>query len=59
VRPGLARGLTVPQAVITWLTSLPADLVPIVGTGRPAHLMQLTEAADVELTPQELGSLTI
>ncbi len=51
------RGLTVPQVVVAWLTSLPAAVIPIVGTGRPAHLVQLVEAADVDLTPEELASL--
>jgi aryl-alcohol dehydrogenase-like predicted oxidoreductase len=52
------RGLTVQQVVVAWLTSLPAGLVPIVGTSRPAHVVQLAAAAAVELTPQELSSLT-
>jgi aryl-alcohol dehydrogenase-like predicted oxidoreductase len=49
------RGLTVPQVVIAWLTSL--GMLPIVGTGRPAHVAQFAEAASVELTPPELASL--
>jgi aryl-alcohol dehydrogenase-like predicted oxidoreductase len=38
-----SRGLSVPQVVVAWLTSLAAAVVPIVGTGRPAHLVQLAE----------------
>jgi len=53
-----SRGLSVPQVVVAWLTSLPAAVVPVVGTGRPGHLVQLAEAATVELTAQELASLT-
>jgi aryl-alcohol dehydrogenase-like predicted oxidoreductase len=49
------RGFTVPQIVVAWLTSL--TVVPIVGTGRPRHVVQLAEAALVALTPQELISL--
>jgi aryl-alcohol dehydrogenase-like predicted oxidoreductase len=52
------RGLTVQQVVVAWMTSSPAVLVPIVGTGRPAHVAQLAEAASVELTPHELDSLS-
>lgn len=52
------RGLAVAQVVIAWLTSLPAIVVPIVGTRRPAHVVELAEAASVELTPQELAALS-
>jgi aryl-alcohol dehydrogenase-like predicted oxidoreductase len=49
------QGLTAAQVAIAWLTSL--GMIPIVGTGRPAHVAQFAEAASVELTPAELASL--
>jgi len=32
-------------------------MIPIPGTGSPEHLQENTEAADIELSEQEMGAL--
>ncbi|MFI5610204.1 aldo/keto reductase [Amycolatopsis sp. NPDC051903] len=62
--PGLGRiaaerGCTVQQVALAWLTSFRANLVPIVGTGRPAHLVQAVEAVAAGLTAPEVERLSV
>ncbi|QRP48465.1 aldo/keto reductase [Amycolatopsis sp. FDAARGOS 1241] len=52
------RGFTVQQVAIAWLTSFRANLVPIVGTSRPAHLVQAVEAVAAGLPAPEVEQLS-
>lgn len=52
------RGLSVQQLTLAWLLALAPVVVPIVGSSRPATIEASVHAADVELTAEELETLT-
>jgi aryl-alcohol dehydrogenase-like predicted oxidoreductase len=53
-----ARGRTPAQLALAWLLSRGDDVVPIPGTRSIARLEENAAAVDVELTDEELGTLT-
>jgi aryl-alcohol dehydrogenase-like predicted oxidoreductase len=52
-----AHGATVGQVALAWILSRGEDVVPIPGTKRVAYVEQNTAAADLDLSPEELGRL--
>jgi aryl-alcohol dehydrogenase-like predicted oxidoreductase len=50
-------GCTVPQVALAWLLSRGSNVVPIPGTRRIEHLQSNAEAADVELSVDDLQLL--
>jgi aryl-alcohol dehydrogenase-like predicted oxidoreductase len=48
------KGVTPAQLALAWVLAQGDDLVPIPGTKRRTYLEQNAQAADVELTPDEL-----
>ena len=56
---GLARakGATPAQVALAWVLSRGEDVVPIPGTKHVGYLEQNVAAADLELTPEDLGTL--
>jgi aryl-alcohol dehydrogenase-like predicted oxidoreductase len=53
-----AKGRTPAQLALAWLLSRGGDVVPIPGTRSIARLEENAAAADIELTDEELGTLT-
>ncbi len=51
------KGRTPGQIALAWLLSRGDDIVPIPGTKRVRYLEENAEAADVELTEEELDRL--
>jgi aryl-alcohol dehydrogenase-like predicted oxidoreductase len=51
------RGLTLPELAVGWTLANPAVDVSIVGARRPAHLTAPAAAADLDLSPQDLGRI--
>ncbi len=51
------RGLTVAQLAIAWACNRGDDIVPLIGTTNPDRLAQAVEAAQVELTDDELAAI--
>jgi aryl-alcohol dehydrogenase-like predicted oxidoreductase len=51
------KGSTPGQIALAWVLSRGDDVVPIPGTKRRAHLEENAEAADIELTTEELERL--
>jgi aryl-alcohol dehydrogenase-like predicted oxidoreductase len=47
-----ALGCTVQQIAVAWLMSVSSNLIPIVGTGRPEHVVQAATAAVLSLTSE-------
>jgi aryl-alcohol dehydrogenase-like predicted oxidoreductase len=52
-----AKGATPAQVALAWVLSRGEDVVPIPGTKHVRYLEQNVQAADLELTPEELGTL--
>ncbi|MER7502755.1 aldo/keto reductase [Nonomuraea pusilla] len=52
-----SAGLTAAQLALAWLLAQGDDVVPIPGTKRIAYLEENVAAADVTLTPEQLGAL--
>jgi aryl-alcohol dehydrogenase-like predicted oxidoreductase len=50
---GQARGIPLPQVAVGWTITNSAVDVAIVGARRPAHLDDLTPAADLSLSPKD------
>jgi aryl-alcohol dehydrogenase-like predicted oxidoreductase len=50
-------GVTQHQVVLAWLLASSPVMVPIPGTGSPAHLEENIAAASLELTPQEFAAI--
>ena len=50
-------GATPGQVALAWLLAKSPDVVPIPGTRRPAFFEENSLAADVSLTPEQLGAL--
>ncbi len=48
---------TVYQIALAWLLHRSATMIPIPGTGSPEHLQENTEAAEIELSEQEMKAL--
>lgn len=51
------RGATSAQLALAWLLQRPAVTSPIVGATRIRHLEELVSALEIELTPEEIGTL--
>jgi aryl-alcohol dehydrogenase-like predicted oxidoreductase len=54
---GQVRGLSVPQVMIAYLSSLPLRVHPIYASSRIEHLRANRAAMDVELSPEEVRGL--
>jgi aryl-alcohol dehydrogenase-like predicted oxidoreductase len=52
------HGATPRQVALAWLLARSPAVLPIPGTGSPAHLESNVDAAGLELSPQELASVT-
>lgn len=52
-----AKGVTPAQLALAWVLSRGEDVVPIPGTKSAARVEENAAAADLALTPQELGAL--
>jgi aryl-alcohol dehydrogenase-like predicted oxidoreductase len=50
-------GVTQYQVVLAWLLASSPQLLPIPGTGSPAHAEENIAAASLELTPQEFAAI--
>ncbi len=50
-------GVTQYQVVLAWLLASSPQILPIPGTGSPAHAEQNIAAASLELTPQEFAAI--
>lgn len=53
-----AHGATARQVVLAWLLARSPAVLPIPGTGSVEHLESNVAAADLELTPDEVASIT-
>jgi pyridoxine 4-dehydrogenase len=53
-----AHGVTPSQVALAWLLQRSPVMLPIPGTGNPAHLRENTAAAAVRLAPAELAALS-
>ncbi len=51
------KGITAAQLALAWVLAQGDDIVPIPGTKRRSYLEQNAEAADLELTAQDLAKL--
>jgi pyridoxine 4-dehydrogenase len=51
------HGATVPQVALAWLLARSPNILPIPGTGSPAHLEENVAAASLRLTEQDLADL--
>ena len=51
------HGATVPQVALAWLLARSPNILPIPGTGSPAHLEENVAAASIRLTEQDLADL--
>lgn len=51
------RGCTVAQLSLAWVLNHPAEVLPIVGAQRPAHIEDSVKAVDVQLTEADLRQL--
>lgn len=51
------KGITPAQMALAWLLAKGNDIVPIPGTRNQGRLKENIEAADVQLTPAEIGAL--
>ncbi|MFE3825271.1 aldo/keto reductase [Streptomyces sp. NPDC059092] len=51
------KGITVAQLALAWLLAQGDDIVPIPGTRSPERLAENVAAAQVTLTPQDLGRI--
>jgi aryl-alcohol dehydrogenase-like predicted oxidoreductase len=54
-----ARGITVAQAAIAWVTSRGTDIVPLVGARRRDRLAESLGALDVALTQDDLAAIEV
>jgi aryl-alcohol dehydrogenase-like predicted oxidoreductase len=45
------------QVVLAWLLASSPQMLPIPGTGSPAHAEENIAAASLELTPQEFAAI--
>jgi aryl-alcohol dehydrogenase-like predicted oxidoreductase len=52
-----AAGITVAQAAIAWVASRGDDIVPVIGARTRERLAESLGAADVSLTPEQLGEI--
>jgi aryl-alcohol dehydrogenase-like predicted oxidoreductase len=50
-------GVTQHQVVLAWLLASSPQMLPIPGTGSPAHAEENIAAASLELTPQEFAAI--
>ncbi len=51
------RGITAPQLALAWVLNQGEDVVPIPGTGNPAHLEENLGAAGMHLSAEELAQI--
>ena len=51
------KGVSASQLALAWVLARGADIVPIPGTTRPAHLDQNAAAVDIVISPDEIASL--
>ncbi|MEV0408164.1 oxidoreductase [Actinoallomurus sp. NPDC050550] len=51
------HGATVPQVALAWLLARSPNILPIPGTGSPAHLEENIAAAALKLSPADLAEL--
>ena len=51
-------GVTQHQVVLAWLLAISPQILPIPGTGSPAHAEENIAAASLELTPDEIDAIS-
>ena len=52
------HGVTEHQVVLAWLLAISPAILPIPGTGSPAHAEENIAAASLELSPQEIRAIS-
>jgi aryl-alcohol dehydrogenase-like predicted oxidoreductase len=52
------HGVTDYQVILAWLLARSPQMLPIPGTGSPAHAEENAAAATIELTPDEIAAIT-
>jgi aryl-alcohol dehydrogenase-like predicted oxidoreductase len=52
------HGVTVRQVALAWLLARSPQILPIPGSGSPEHVEQNVAAASLELSPDEIASIT-
>jgi aryl-alcohol dehydrogenase-like predicted oxidoreductase len=52
------HGVTDYQVILAWLLARSPQMLPIPGTGSPAHAEENIAAAGIELTPDEIAAIT-
>jgi len=52
------HGATEHQVVLAWLLAISPAILPIPGTGSPAHAEDNIGAASLELSPQEIRAIS-
>jgi aryl-alcohol dehydrogenase-like predicted oxidoreductase len=52
------HGVTVRQVALSWLLARSPQILPIPGSGSPEHVEQNVAAASLELSPDEIASIT-
>lgn len=52
-----ARGVSVAQLAIAWVLAKGDDIVPVVGSRKPARLLETIAALDIQLSPEELAAI--
>jgi pyridoxine 4-dehydrogenase len=53
-----AHNVTQHQVVLAWLLAMSPQILPIPGTGSPAHVEENIAAASLELSPQEIRAIS-
>jgi aryl-alcohol dehydrogenase-like predicted oxidoreductase len=53
-----SRGLSPQQVALAWMLALGPDVIPIPGSSRPATIRASAEAAEIELSPEEMAVLS-
>jgi aryl-alcohol dehydrogenase-like predicted oxidoreductase len=53
----IAKGCTLPDLAVAWVTASSVPVVPLVGVQAPAHVDALEKALEIELTDAELTQL--
>jgi aryl-alcohol dehydrogenase-like predicted oxidoreductase len=52
-----ARGVSPQQVTLAWMLAMAPVVIPIPGASRPESILDSAQAADLELTPEELARL--
>jgi aryl-alcohol dehydrogenase-like predicted oxidoreductase len=53
----VARGVSPQQVTLAWMLAMAPVVIPIPGASRPESILDSAQAADLELTPEELARL--